>query len=219
LSTLGTRSRWAALVVIVLAGCSDSDPLADETSGETFVQERLERLHPERRPEDIAVFCRETAGRRLSCGSSVSDPAGRAAVRQRWAVELEHSGRVTQARPTSTAEEEDSAQARLAEAVAATERANRRRRRARSPMEVVRLRIAPGQRVLVCVDTGRGRRLFGMTRTAAVSLRSARLRLRLRRRSALLTLHGRPRAARGRPHGVVIRPGELRPLRRKRPCR
>jgi hypothetical protein len=224
LSILGTRPCWVAIVLIVLAGCGDSDPLAEETAGETFVQERLELLHPARAPDEIAVLCRETAGRRLSCGSSVADSVTEAAVRQRWAVDLDRSGLVTRARPISTEgspkRRDRPAQARVALAVAATQGTKRRSRRARSPVEVVRLRIAPRQRVLVCVDTGRGRRLFGATRTAAVSLRGARLRLKLRRRSALLTVQGRPRAARGRPHGVVIRPGTLRPLRpRNRPCR
>ena len=213
-----------AIALIVLAGCGDSDPLAEETAGETFVQGRLERLHPERSPDEIAVLCQEGVGRRLTCGSSVIEPGTEAAVRQRWMVDLDRAGRVTEARPISTVgaprRRERPAQARLALAVAATKGAGRRGRRARSPVEVVRLRIAPRQRVLVCVDTGRGRRLFGATRTAAVSLKGARLRLRLRRRSALLTVQGRPRAVRGRPHGVDIRPGSLRPLRsRNRPCR
>jgi hypothetical protein len=224
LSTLVTRPCWVAIVLVVLAGCADSDPLAEETAGETFVQERLERLHPTRAPEEIAVLCREATGRRLSCGSSVTEPGTEAAVRQRWKVDLDRDGRVTEARPISTQgapkPRERPAQARLALAVATTKGAKRRTRRARRPLEVVRLRIAPRQRVLVCVDTGRGRRLFGMSRRAAVALRGARLRLRLRRRSAVLTVHGRPRAARGRPHGVDIRPGMLRPLRsRNRPCR
>jgi hypothetical protein len=203
-----------------VAGCGASDPLAEESAGEAFVQDRLERLHPDRASYEIAVLCRETTGRRLWCGSSIVEPGSEAAIRQRWTVGLDRSGRVTEAQPVSTeGTPEQSAQERVAAAVAVTERAKRRTRRVRRPLEVVRFRITPRRRVLVCVDTGRKRRLFGMTRRAEVGLRSARLRLRLRRRSAVLTVQGRPRAVRGRPHGVDIRPGMLRPLRsRARPC-
>jgi hypothetical protein len=190
LSTLVTRLCLIALALVVLAGCADSDPLADETAGETFVQERLEHLHPERASYEIAVLCREATGRRLSCGTNVGD-----GVRQRWTVDLNGDGRVISARPVDSPKPaKRPTQPRVALAVAATKRPNRPKRRR---LEVVRLRIAPRQQVLVCVQTGRGRRLFGVTRKAAVSLRSARLRVRL-----------------------DIRPEKLRPLRpRNRRCR
>jgi hypothetical protein len=229
-------SRCLALVVVLLvvAGCADSDPRAEETAGETYLQERLERLHPSQGADDIAVLCRKSTSGRLSCGSSVSDPTNYAAViRQRWAVDLNPTGRVTGARVLSSEGAPNPSgrppQTRLALDVAASEEANRRparsrrkrsgARRARSRVEVVRLRIVPRQRVLVCVNTGRGRRLFAATRSAVVALRSARLRLRLRRGSALVTVHGRPNGVPRRAHGVKIRPGMLRPLRSgDRPC-
>jgi hypothetical protein len=194
------------LVALVGTGCSDSDPLADEAAGERYVQRQLERMHPSRAPHEIAVLCRETGSRALACGSMVIDArTDGAEVRQRWTVTLDRSRQITEARPiTSRAASEDDPP---------------RSRRVERRMEVVRLRMGPRRRVLICVDTGRGRRLFGTTRMAALSLKRARLRLEVRRRRPLIAVRGRPRAARGLPHGVDIRPGRLRPLRsRDRRC-
>lgn len=221
----GTSLHWAAiaLVPLALAACGESEQLAEESAGEAFLQERLAREHPLRASYEIAVFCRRDRGSRLACGSSVSGAGDPTAIRQRWAVDLDSSGRVTAARPILPAkapeppEQSDVALAtEEAEGAKARPRTTRPRG-ARRRMEVVWVRITPRRRALVCVETGRGRRLFGATRTAVVSLKRAHLRLKFRRRSVLVTVRGRPGAA--RRHGVDIRPGKLRPLRsRSRRC-
>jgi hypothetical protein len=214
------------LVSLALAACANSEPLAEESAGEAFLQERLEREHRSRAAHEIAVLCRRDEGRRLACGSSVSSSSDQAVIRQRWAVDLDSSGQVTAAQPVSPPEApapRERTRVALAAEEAEQAKAPRRRadhpRRARRRMEIVWFRITPRRLALVCVETGRGRRLFGATRMAVVSLKTARLRLTLRRQWALVTVRGRTSAGGRRRHGVENRPGKLRPLRsRDRRC-
>jgi hypothetical protein len=220
-----TPLQWAAiaLVPLTLAACGEAEPLAEESAGEAFLHERLAREHPLRASHEISVFCRRDRGARLACGSSVSGAGDPAAIRQRWAVDLDSSGRVTAARPVLPPEvPEPREQSDVALAAEEAEEAKARPRTTRprgaqKRMEVVWFRITPRRRALVCIETGRGRRLFGATRTAVVSLKRAGLRLRFGRRSVLVTFRGSPSGA--RRHGIDIRPGKLRPLRsRSRRC-
>jgi hypothetical protein len=58
----------------------------------------------------------------------------------------------------------------------------------------------------VCVNTALGRPLFGTTRNATASLKGAQVRLRIVRRSAVVSVGRGPSIAEARPHGTEIRP-------------
>jgi hypothetical protein len=58
----------------------------------------------------------------------------------------------------------------------------------------------------VCVNTALGRRLFGTTLNATVSVKGAQVRLRIVRLSAVVSVSGGPSVAEARPHGAEIRP-------------
>jgi hypothetical protein len=72
--------------------------------------------------------------------------------------------------------------------------------------EVVRPSFLPPRWMRVCVNTAVGRRLFGTTRNATASLKGAQVRLRIVRRSAVVSVRGGPSVAEARPHGAEIGP-------------
>jgi hypothetical protein len=191
----------AILIALALTGCGESDQLAEEEAEEAYLQERLAREQPSQAPHEVAVLCREASPNRLSCGASVG-AATKAVSPPRWHVRLDRSERVPTAQPVGAPE---------------PPKPNLPVRRRR---EVVRLSFPPPRRMRVCVNTALGRRLFGATRNATAPVKGAQVRLRIVRRSAVLSVRGRPSVAETRPHGVEIQPGRLRPLRpHDRRCR
>jgi hypothetical protein len=61
----------AIRIALALAACGDSDSLAEEETGEAYLQEWLAREQPSPAPDEVAVLCPEASPNRLSCGASV----------------------------------------------------------------------------------------------------------------------------------------------------
>jgi hypothetical protein len=72
-----------------------------------------------------------------------------------------------------------------------TERSRERRERRRAAPRTLRVRVVPAEATYVCLDDGRGKRVFEGTISTARTFRGRRLRINLGRTSARLTLNGR----------------------------
>jgi hypothetical protein len=214
-------------VVGALTACGGSNGQNQEAAGESYLQDRLERLFRSASSDEIVVLCRE-AGSGLACGTLVGESASdEAAIRQRWRLSLDRSGKITAARLVSSQRdtpagpppelrrvlEEDAAEA-AAERRRDT-RAREARTKARTPKRTrrwVQLRIVPRQPVFVCVVDGAGRRRISSIISRAVSFRGRRLRLNLGSRAALVTVNGRRLEIPSSPYGIDLRPDRPRPL-------
>jgi hypothetical protein len=227
-------------LTILLAGCGGSTGTAQEAAAEIYLHERLQRLSPSHASDDIVVLCRRRSGSGLSCGTLVADPSSSdASIRQRWAINVDASGRIRGARLVSSRREAPPGpppelRRLLAADAAQAESDDRRRSLARrrtdavrrtlasarkDGLPIVRVRIAPRRRMFVCIEDGAGRRRFEGTTSRVVTAEGRRLRLNLGSRDAVVTVDGEQVPIPTSPYGLDLRPGVPRTLApQERPC-